>query len=109
MNLREARIIFSFYFAERLLPKARELGCDYTLDEVTNHQGKGHIIGSLHYEGCAGDLILYRLGVYLDKTEDYQKLGEYWESLNPDCRWGGRWGDGNHFSFAPVEIFGGRK
>ncbi len=110
MTLREARIIFSFYFAEKLCQKARELGFDYAFDEITNHQGTGHKKDSLHYFGCAGDLILYKNGVYLDKTEDYQELGEYWESVNSDCKWGGRFSkpDGNHFSFAPFEVFGGR-
>ena len=36
--------------------------------------------------------------VYLTKTEDHRKLGEFWESLHPLCRWGGRFGDGNHYS-----------
>lgn len=26
-------------------------------------------------------------------------LGEYWESLHPEARWGGRFNDANHFSF----------
>jgi len=109
MNLRETRIKFSYLFAEKLLPKARELGFEYAIGEVAQFQLQGHMNGSLHYSGCAGDPALYKNGVYLVRSEDYQELGEYWESLDPDCKWGGRWGDGNHFSFAPFEIFGGRK
>jgi hypothetical protein len=109
MILREARVKFSYLFAEKLLPKARELGFEYAFDEVTQHQNKGHMEGSLHYSGCAGDPLLYKDGVYQPKTETYQPLGEYWESLDPNCKWGGRWGDGNHFSYAPVELFQGRK
>ncbi len=109
MTLREARCRFSYLFAEKLLPKARELGFEYAFDEVTQHQNRGHMTNSLHYSGCAGDPLLYKDGVYLTKTEDYRELGEYWESLDPNCKWGGRWGDGNHMSYAPIEIFCGRK
>lgn len=37
-------------------------------------------------------------GNYLEETADYRELGELWESLHPLCRWGGRFGDGGHFS-----------
>ena len=105
MNLREARVKFSFLFAEKLLPKAREWGFEYAFDEISNHQGTGHMKGSLHYFGCAGDLILYKDGNYLPETEPYRKLGEYWEGLDVNCKWGGRFKDGNHFSFSPPELF----
>ena len=36
--------------------------------------------------------------LYLTDTEDHRKLGEFWEMLHPLCRWGGHWGDGNHYS-----------
>ncbi len=111
MNLREARVKFSYLFAEKLLPKARELGFEYAFNEVTNQQGTGHMKNSLHYSGCAGDLILYKDGVFQVGTETHQPLGEYWESLDSNCKWGGYFKppDGNHYSFAPVELFGLRK
>jgi hypothetical protein len=58
---------------------------------------------SLHTKRIAIDLNLFRDGVYLTRSEDYAGLGRYWEQLSgPDhqCRWGGDWGDGNHFSIA---------
>lgn len=58
---------------------------------------------SLHKERLAVDFNLFRDGKYLDKTEDHLPLGEYWESLGG--AWGGRFGDGNHYSLA----HGGRK
>jgi hypothetical protein len=63
--------------------------------------GKG-IVNSLHCERLAIDLNLFRNGKYLTDSADYKLLGEYWESLGPDCRWGGRFSkpDGNHFSIA---------
>ena len=118
MTLGEARRRWSYLFCEKLLPKVKELtGYDYAVDETTNHSGTGHRPGSLHYDGCAGDLLLYdKDGVYLKKTEVFKPLGDYWKTLDPDCRWGGDFKDdqghpapdGDHFSFAPKEIFGGR-
>jgi hypothetical protein len=60
--------------------------------------GLKHMSGSLHYEGLAKDVDLFKDEEYLDKTEDHQAFGEYWESLHPDCKWGGRFSDGNHYS-----------
>ncbi|MFQ5452366.1 MAG: M15 family metallopeptidase [Candidatus Paceibacterota bacterium] len=51
---------------------------------------------SLHRLRLAVDFNLFIDGVYSPKTEDYQKLGEYWESIGGS--WGGRFNDGNHFS-----------
>jgi hypothetical protein len=59
--------------------------------------GKG-IANSLHVERLAIDLNLFRAGKFLQASEDHKPLGEYWESLAPDARWGGRFGDGNHYS-----------
>jgi len=56
-------------------------------------------------ERLAVDLNLFRGGKWLDKSEDHKQLGDYWESLAPDARWGGRFGDGNHYSIE----HGGRK
>lgn len=59
--------------------------------------GRG-IVNSLHIERLAIDFNLFRGGKWLQATEDHRPLGEYWESLAPDCRWGGRFNDGNHYS-----------
>ena len=68
--------------------------------------GKG-IVNSLHCERLAIDLNLFKDGVYLPDSAAYKPLGEYWETLGPECCWGGRFSkpDGNHFSIA----HGGRK
>lgn len=42
--------------------------------------------------------------VYQTETVAYTELGEYWESLDPDARWGGLFGDGNHMSFEHAGI-----
>lgn len=51
------------------------------------HKG---ILDSLHCQRLAIDLNLYSsAGLYLTEPHDYQKAGEYWESLDPQNRWGG--------------------
>lgn len=51
-----------------------------------------------HVRRVAVDLHLYRDGFYQRETEDHRELGEWWERFHPLARWGGRWGDGNHYS-----------
>jgi D-alanyl-D-alanine carboxypeptidase len=66
-----------------------------------NAQHHTGIANSLHGLRLAIDLEAYKNGVWLKSTEDYTELGTYWESLGPDCTWGGRFHDrpdGNHFS-----------
>lgn len=53
---------------------------------------------SLHRSRLAIDLNLFRNGTYLTKTEHHQVLGVFWESMGGT--WGGRFGDGNHYSIA---------
>jgi hypothetical protein len=57
--------------------------------------GYGHS-KSCHKIRLAVDLLLFKDGEYLTKTEDYLPLGEYWKSLGGS--WGGDFADGNHFS-----------
>ena len=54
---------------------------------------------SLHLERLAIDLNLFRNGSWLSSTEAHRQFGEYWESLSPLNRWGGRFAkpDGNHY------------
>jgi uncharacterized protein YcbK (DUF882 family) len=66
---------------------------------------KKGIKNSLHTDRLAVDFNLFKNGKLLRKTEDHMVLGGYWESLHPLCRWGGRFGDGNHYSIT----HGGRK
>ena len=63
-----------------------------------------HLRHGGHFKKLAQDIDLFRLDpatfkfVYLTDTASHQPFGEFWESLHPLCRWGGRWGDGNHYS-----------
>jgi hypothetical protein len=59
------------------------------------------IVDSLHCKRLAVDLHLYDLvtGAYLQDVASYEKLGVYWESLNPANRWGGKFKrvDSDHY------------
>lgn len=107
MTLREARCTFSKLLVKLLSGFDLE-GVSYAFDEVTQHQGRGHMAGSLHYDGCAADILLYRDGRYLVSGNEYSVLGEAWKGLHPYCRWGGDFADADlgHFSFSPPELFG---
>lgn len=89
-----------------LIDKAHSLGFEVTLGEVWRSEytatqyarNKLGIKMSLHRDKLAIDINLFRNGVYLTKTEDHRDLGEWWEGQHPLARWGGRFGDGNHYS-----------
>jgi hypothetical protein len=94
----------------RLLDKAHELGYELTLGDgfrdprVFGMPGEQKGYGAMwsgHKFRIAIDLNLFRDGVYLTATEDHKPLGEFWESLHPECRWGGRFKDGNHYEIKP--------
>lgn len=105
MTLREKQSLFAELYA-RLILQAYTLGYEVALDwvyrppEVAAYYasiGVG-IRSSLHILKLAGDLNIFRDGVWLRSTEDHRPLGEWWEKQHPLCRWGGRFGDGNHYS-----------
>lgn len=88
----------------RLIQKADELGFEVTLGEAWRppelaalyaKQGRG-IANSLHTQRLAVDINLFKDGVWVKETEGHRILGEWWESIGGT--WGGRFGDGNHYS-----------
>ncbi|MHC4707252.1 MAG: M15 family metallopeptidase domain-containing protein [Planctomycetota bacterium] len=85
-----------------LILYAYQLGYEVTLEEGTatpcpNCGHYGHKDGSFHSKKLAQDVNLFKDGKYLDKTEDHEPLGLFWESLGGT--WGGRFDDGNHYSW----------
>lgn len=95
----------------QLINKANELGYQVSLGEayrtpeqaaLNAKKGTG-IKKSLHTERLAIDINLFKNGQYLALADDHRPLGEWWESIGG--AWGGRFGDGNHYSLA----YGGRK
>lgn len=67
------------------------------LSALYEKQGKG-IADSNHGRRLAIDLNLFINGKYATNGDAYKPLGDFWEGLNPDNIWGGRFHDGNHFS-----------
>ena len=61
-----------------------------------------HMKLSTHYDRMGSDFALYDKvsGKPVNNGSDgrWLRLGEYWKALNPLCRWGGDFGDANHFS-----------
>lgn len=92
----------------RLIDKAHELGFSVTLGDayrdprvfgpIGTKRGYGHP-SSAHKQRLAIDLNLFRDGKFLGETSDHRELGEWWEQQHPLARWGGRFNDGNHYSF----------
>jgi hypothetical protein len=112
MTLRQKQSLFARLVAS-LIFRAYELGYEVTLGETYRSPeeaarlaklGKG-IKDSLHTLKLAIDLNLFKDGHYLSSTESHRQLGEWWESQHELCTWGGRFGDGNHYSLT----HGGRK
>lgn len=107
MTLRERQSLF-VQLVGKLIEHAYSQGYALTFGEawrtpeqaaLNAKSGKG-ISRSLHIERLAIDLNLFRDGKFLSDSESHKPLGEFWESLHPDCRWGGRFTrpDGNHYS-----------
>lgn len=89
-----------------LIRRAYQMGYELSLDwcfrppevaEFYATKGVG-IRSSLHTIHLAIDINLFKGGDYLSRTIDHLPLGEWWEKQHPLCRWGGRFGDGNHYS-----------
>lgn len=108
MTLREKQSLFALLFAKLIIYATSELKLDVTIAEVLRtqaeaalnaKQGDG-IKNSLHTKKLAGDLNIFRNGVWLQTKEDYKELAFYWKSLHPLCRWGGDFThvDADHFS-----------
>lgn len=73
----------------------------YELTEGDSYRDKrcpyGHA-KSLHHIRLAKDYNVFKDGVYLNGTGQFDDLGEFWEFIGGS--WGGRFGDDNHFSLA---------
>ncbi len=82
----------------RLLQQADALGYQVTFGDAYRDPRcpYGHPT-SLHKQRLAIDLNVFREGIYLTRGDQYADLGAYWEGIGGT--WGGRFNDGNHFSF----------
>lgn len=98
MTLRQRQSKFAS-MVSLLIQFAYEQGFEITFGDAWAHDG--HIKGSFHYKRLAIDLNLFRDGRYLSSTKSHRPLGEFWEMLHRNNRWGGRFNDGNHYEFVP--------
>jgi hypothetical protein len=94
MTLREKQSRF-VEAVGRLIHQAYELGYELTFGDT--YPFRQHSEKSFHEKGLAIDLNLFKDGVYLTTTESHQRRGEFWEKIGGS--WGGRWQDGNHYSW----------
>lgn len=78
-----------------LILYAYEQGYELTFGDA--YATTGHKINSFHYKRLAIDLNLFKNGTFLQETKDHEILGRFWESIGGS--WGGKWNDGNHYSF----------
>jgi hypothetical protein len=97
MSLRKDQSGFVLCVAKLIL-WAYEHGYEITWGDTYPGKFKHSEFGK-HPQGLAIDLNLFKDGVYLTRTEDHKPLGDYYESLHPKASWGGRWEDGNHYSW----------
>lgn len=101
--MRQKQSRFAYYIGKLIL-KAYDLGFELTFGDAwalpcPRCGWYGHSDVSKHKERLAFDLNLFKNGKYLTTTEAHRPLGEYWESLDVHCSWGGRFDDGNHYSW----------
>lgn len=98
MGLLQEQFLFSRHVA-LLLPKAHELGFEFSLGEVLRtadqqaiyvKRGASQTSNSMHLKKLAIDLNLFVDGK-LATAEQIRPLGKWWESLDPKNRWGGSW------------------
>lgn len=65
--------------------------------------GKSKTMNSKHLDRCAVDINLFIDGRLTWVAEDFKPLGEFWESLDPGCKWGGNFKnfvDAVHFEYS---------
>jgi hypothetical protein len=101
VTLREKQSLFVCLLG-RLIAHVYGRGWELTLGEGYRGDRQGHMRGSLHYDRLAQDLNLFINNRWISDGSDpaWLEIGEEWERMHQLCRWGGRFGDANHFSLA---------
>ena len=107
MSLRKTQSEFAL-LAATLIQMAYDLGYEITLGDAYRDPKLHGALGvrkgygypnSAHKVRLAIDLNLFKNGEWLEQTSDHKDLGEWWERQHDLARWGGRFNDGNHYSF----------
>jgi hypothetical protein len=100
MTLREQQSLFARLLVD-LFIYIHQHGYEITLGDAHRSIEEATRLGksnSVHTLSLALDINLFQHGVFLSDTSDHKIFGEYWKTLHPLCRWGGDFGDGNHYS-----------
>jgi hypothetical protein len=99
MSLREQQSAFAKDVA-KLLVFCEQEGFEVTLGEVLRteaqqaiyiKEGKSKTSNSMHLKKCAIDLNFFRDGNLIENAKELKEIGNYWESLDVQNRWGGSW------------------
>lgn len=103
MTLREARVLFTRLIIDQVRWMNENPGWEVALGEGLDRRTakdptSDHMKNSLHDLGLAQDLDLYIDKEYQKNTIAHAFAGERWERQHELCRWGGHFGDGNHYS-----------
>ena len=107
MSLRKKQSEFA-KLVGKLILKAYDLGYEVTLGDAYRDPRVHGAMGvrksyshpkSAHKIRLAIDLNLFKNGELLETSDDHRPLGEWWEKQHPMARWGGRFSDGNHYSW----------
>lgn len=59
--------------------------------EIYIKQGKSKTLNSMHLKRCAIDLHIFKDGNWLQTKAQLQEIGDYWESLSTENKWGGNY------------------
>ena len=51
--------------------------------------GKSKTLNSMHLKRCAADLHIFKDNEWLQSKQELQEIGDYWESLDINNKWGG--------------------
>lgn len=107
MSLRKLQSEFAF-LTSKLIGHIYEQGYEVTYGDAYRdprlHGNMGTKLGyghprSAHKIRLAIDLNLFKDGEFLEGSDAHRIFGEWWEQQHPLARWGGRFNDGNHYSF----------
>lgn len=52
-------------------------------------EGKSKTLNSMHLKRCAADLHIFKDNERLQSKQELQEIGDYWESLDINNKWGG--------------------
>jgi hypothetical protein len=108
VTLGEKRREFSYMLAQ-LIVWCVEQGYEVQIEDVHRSQAQANanaasgagIAHSLHLDGLAGDLSIFKGGVLLRSVDEYRPIGERWKGMHPENCWGGDFHtrpDADHFS-----------